>query len=168
MEAPVLAISPFMHLLIEVWFGGDGMNTWKSGTGVIGLIGLIGLLVGSAVAGEDSGGKKFIAPDSGEDSYQRRTPEQARRELSEREIQITQSSFFDRVGQGDLFAVQLFRDAGMAIHAPNGRGTTALMLAAKAGHMEIVQFLVDNGADKNAQNDRGKTALLHAARFSRL
>ena len=73
------------------------MKSWK---GVTGVIGLVGLLLVSVVDGEGRGDKKVVEPDSTGDSYQPRTPEQARSELSERGIQYTQSSFFERVKKG--------------------------------------------------------------------
>ena len=127
------------------------MKNWK------GVIGLVGLLLVSVAYGEDRGGKTGVEPDSAG------TPEQARSELSERGIQYTQSSFFDRVEKGDLFAVQLFMDAGMAIHARTDQGETALMVAAGEGDVEMVQLLVDNGTDINAQTGSGRTALMVAA-----
>ena len=100
------------------------MKSWK------GVLGLVSLLLVSVAYGEGRGGKKVVEPDSAGDSYQPRTPEQARSKLSERGIQYTQSSFFERVEKGDLFAVQLFVDAGMTIHARTNQGKTALMVAA--------------------------------------
>ena len=133
------------------------MKSWK------GVIGLVSLLLVSVAYGEGREGKKVVELDSTGDSYQPRTPEQARSELSERGIQYTQSSFFERVEKGDLFAVQLFMDAGMAIHARTNQGKTALMVAAGEGDVEMVQLLVDNGTDINAQTGSGRTALMVAA-----
>ncbi|MYF90760.1 MAG: ankyrin repeat domain-containing protein [Gemmatimonadetes bacterium] len=131
------------------------MKSWK------GVIGLVSLLIVSVAYGEDSGDKTVVEPDATGGSY--RTPEQARSKLNERGIQYIQSSFFDRVEKGDLFAVQLFMDAGMAIHARTDHGETALMVAAGEGHVEMVQLLVDNGTDINAQTGSGRTALMVAA-----
>ena len=138
------------------------MKSWK------GVIGLVGLLLVSVVYGEGRGGKKVVEPDSTGDSYQPRTPEQARSELSERGIQYTQSSFFECVEKGDMFAVQLFRDAGMAIQAQTDYGKTALMRAAGEGDVEVVRFLVDNGAEIDARTNSGETALTQAARVGDL
>ncbi len=132
------------------------------------MIGLVGLLLVSVAYGEDRGDKKVVEPDSAGDSYQPRTPEQARSELSEQGIQYTQSSFFERVEKGDLFVVQLLMDAGMAIHARTDRGETALMQAAREGDLEMVRFLVGAGAELNARAKYGWTALMMAARVGDL
>ena len=42
-------------------------------------------------------------------------------------------------------------------------GSTALMLAARAGHTETVQVLIQAGADLNKANEYGITALMRAA-----
>lgn len=41
-------------------------------------------------------------------------------------------------------------------------GKTALILAAREGHLSIVRFLVDRGADVLAHDDEGRTALMRA------
>ena len=128
------------------------MKSWK------GVIGLVCLLV-SVADGEDRMDKKVVELDSTGDSYQPRTPEQARSELSERGIQYTRSSFFESVEKGDLFAVQLFVDAGMAIHARTNQGKTSLMVAAEEGDVEMVRFLANKGADVNTPDNRGRTPL---------
>ena len=50
-----------------------------------------------------------------------------------------------------------------AINAPGTLGKTALILAARNGHVEIVQALVDAGADIDLQSKSGSTALMFAA-----
>ena len=53
---------------------------------------------------------------------------------------------------------------GADINAQNNGGITVLMLAAGAGHVEVVRFLVANGADINAQDDLfDRTVLMWAA-----
>ena len=41
-------------------------------------------------------------------------------------------------------------------------GTTALMLAAQDGHVEIVRLLLESGADKHLAMNDGRTALIVA------
>ena len=47
-------------------------------------------------------------------------------------------------------------------------GLTALMLAARRGHVDVIRRLVDAGADINARTQQGSTALKHALDFDRL
>ena len=106
------------------------------------VLALCGLLMPPAQAEPDSVGD--LAPP--------RTPEQARNELRERGIPYTQLAFLERVKKGDLFAVGLFRDAGIDLHAPtDDHGWTGLMGAAKEGRLEA-EFLVEHGADIHAQD----------------
>ena len=41
-------------------------------------------------------------------------------------------------------------------------GSTALIVAAREGHKEVVQLLIEAGANREAQTKFGKTALDHA------
>lgn len=68
----------------------------------------------------------------------------------------------DAARAGDLATVTTLINAGMFVdtyytHDPN-YGETALMLAARNGHTEMVDFLLSRGANPDVQNDRGKTA----------
>jgi ankyrin repeat protein len=42
------------------------------------------------------------------------------------------------------------------------KGNTLLMLAAYAGHAQVVQMLLDKGADPNRQNDKGQSPVAGA------
>ena len=50
------------------------------------------------------------------------------------------------------------------IDSQDSHGTTALQLAAKHGHADVVQVLVESGAELDIRNNRGETALYWAAR----
>ena len=41
-------------------------------------------------------------------------------------------------------------------------GSTALIVAAREGHKEVVQLLIEAGANREAQDRHGRTALYHA------
>ena len=99
-----------------------------------------------------NGIRGVVDPKRGQSPYIGQTPEQARSELLERGILYTQLAFLERAKKGDLFAVELFRDAGMDLHAPmDDHGRTALMRAAKEGRRLGAEFLVEHGADIHAQ-----------------
>ena len=44
-------------------------------------------------------------------------------------------------------------------------GWTALMVAARYGHLEVVKVLLAKGADVNAKDNAGNTALMVAAKY---
>src|SRR5258708_33895964 len=55
-------------------------------------------------------------------------------------------------------------DAGSDANVPNQEGQTALMLAARAGSLDVADLLVRHGANVNAKEKwRGQTALMWAA-----
>ncbi len=58
--------------------------------------------------------------------------------------------------------VKLMLSLGAQIDAIDDRDSTALMLAAKNGQIEVVRYLVSKGADKSLQDIGGLTAVEHA------
>ncbi|TXK59710.1 ankyrin repeat domain-containing protein [Alkalisalibacterium limincola] len=66
-------------------------------------------------------------------------------------------------GDDDPAGVQLLLKHKARVDAGNSSGRTALMMACKAGHAEIVQVLLDAGADRNATDEEGQSPLLLAA-----
>jgi ankyrin repeat protein len=62
-----------------------------------------------------------------------------------------------------ISVVDLLLKAGSQFDAVDGRGRTALMIAADLGHAEIADILIERGADRNVRDRAGKTALDLAA-----
>ena len=72
--------------------------------------------------------------------------------------------------QGDVETTKMLLKAGVNIDSQNGtcRRSTALMIAAEQGRVEVVQLLLGAGADKDMVNIEGETALTLAAANGRL
>ena len=64
--------------------------------------------------------------------------------------------------QGDATVVDQLLAFGADPNAKNHDGSTPLILAAWAGHMETVQYLIQRGANVNAKTESGHTALTRA------
>jgi ankyrin repeat protein len=70
----------------------------------------------------------------------------------------------EAVKVADARLVEMLLDAGSDADVPNQEGQTALMLAARAGSLDVAGLLVRHGADVNARERwRGQTALMWAA-----
>lgn len=74
------------------------------------------------------------------------------------------SNLLKAANSGRLTAVVKWLESGADIDCRNRTdGFTALILASKNGHMDIVGFLVDHGANINKVGKRAITALMVAA-----
>ena len=74
-----------------------------------------------------------------------------------------QDAFEDAVRRGDLDAAQ--RCVAATVDASDLNGTTALMVAAREGHAEMVSWLLAIGASPTAQDVFGETYLAHGHSF---
>jgi ankyrin repeat protein len=71
------------------------------------------------------------------------------------------TAIFEAVRAGDVARAQALAEGGAAREA-DAEGTTALMVAANRGDLEMVKALLAAGADPNAADSRGFTPLFHA------
>ena len=76
--------------------------------------------------------------------------------------------FVGSAGSGDMQTMLEMLEQGVDInvHAPFG-GPTALIVAARFGHIDIVETLLARGANVNAEDDYGQTALYFAKKNSK-
>lgn len=74
-----------------------------------------------------------------------------------------QDSLIDAAGAGDPFRVEALLGANADVNAKNELGSTALMAASYAGHLQVVRLLLAANADVNAKRRNGNTALVVAA-----
>jgi ankyrin repeat protein len=84
--------------------------------------------------------------------------------------EVTQRDIFiGSAGSGDMQTVLEMLEQGVDInvHASFG-GPTALIVAARFGHVAIVEVLLERGAEVNAEDDYGQTALYFAKKNSKI
>jgi ankyrin repeat protein len=67
---------------------------------------------------------------------------------------------------GSLKQGQSLLDQGINVNAKDKHGVTALWLASKFNHPEVVRLLLEKGADANTKDSYGVTALIEAASFT--
>lgn len=70
----------------------------------------------------------------------------------------------DAAGDGDVERAKQALDQGANIAEPDASGEPALLIAALAGHADVVTLLLESGADIEIRNKGGLTAL-HAAAY---
>lgn len=95
-----------------------------------------------------------------------KSPEAARKELGQMNIDYTDDSFIKYVEREDKVVVELFLTAGMSPNSRNKDKIPVLSIAAFKGHNEIVKLLITKGADPNAKEDTvGFTALMFSTKY---
>ncbi|MGV0341474.1 ankyrin repeat domain-containing protein [Corynebacterium mastitidis] len=77
------------------------------------------------------------------------------------DVQELATRLFDMARSGDERLVE-YVDHGVAVDMVNQEGNSFLMLAAYAGHADLVGALIERGADVNRLNDRGQSPLAGA------
>jgi ankyrin repeat protein len=92
-----------------------------------------------------------------------RSKEQALQELEKLNVKFTPEDFVQSADKGDLKAVQLFLAAGIDGNSQDATGSTALMVAAKSGRIDVVNKLLERKLNLDLQNKQGETALMLAA-----
>jgi len=65
-------------------------------------------------------------------------------------------------GPAQVDGIRLLVESGADIHDRNYEGMGALMLAARAGKLEVVDYLLETGVSVTARDDHGWAAILHA------
>ena len=84
-----------------------------------------------------------------------RSPEDAKKELSDKKIQYNEQSFVKAVEDQKMEIVELFIEAGMSPNVVTANGSP-LPTAAATGNLEIVKLLIEKGADVNIKSkDKG-------------
>ena len=73
------------------------------------------------------------------------------------------AELIDTAGRGDEGQIARIREAGMAINKRDDFGQSALLMACRNGHLEVVKALLADGADPDIQSENGSTALIWAA-----
>lgn len=83
--------------------------------------------------------------------------------VKKRTIETMEARLFDSVGRNDLAGVQQILATNPSVaNTVDAQGTTALMIAAGRGYVEIIDALIKAGANVNAKSKIGTTALILA------
>lgn len=92
------------------------------------------------------------------------SPEDARRELGQMNIEYSEASFLKCAERGDVLAVKLFLASGIDPNIKGNDGMTPLLIAAREGRENVISLLLQKGADLNAREiENGFNAILFAA-----
>lgn len=98
-----------------------------------------------------------------------KSPEDARKELGQMNIEYSEASFIKCAERGDSLAVKLFLDSGMDPNIKNLSGMTPLLIAARSGRENVISILLQKGANLNAKDKEfGHNAILFAAESGNL
>ena len=76
---------------------------------------------------------------------------------------INDRQFIDICDKGSEQEIIEALNNGANVNAKDNHGTTAIIFAARSGHLEALSMLINTGANVNAKNYDGYTALIFAA-----
>ena len=79
-------------------------------------------------------------------------------------VAAAQTAFLNAAGQGDAVKLVALLACGVDIEAKNFRGSTALIFAAAAGHLNCCRLLLEGGANREATDNDGRSVLMRASR----
>lgn len=79
-------------------------------------------------------------------------------------VNMAQTNFLRAVESGNIERVRDLYSTGLKNARDRHEGDTALIIAARAGHLDVLRFLIHKKAALDARNDRGSTALLEAVK----
>ena len=85
------------------------------------------------------------------------------RQLKKMGYEMSPQAFLQSVEKGDASAVSLFLESKMPPDTRSEEGLTALMIAADAGHVEVIKALVKGKADIDATSSKDGFTALHLA-----
>jgi len=78
-------------------------------------------------------------------------------------LRLQAQEIHNAASSNNFSKVKELLEKGADVNEKDGRGRTALLLAAVAGHKDVAELLISHGADVNLSNDYGWTPLHFAA-----
>jgi uncharacterized protein len=108
------------------------------------------------------GGAACWRPVRAGEAIQTPAPPAAAASASQDLAQRLRTYWFDAARAGHVPMLREFLASGYALNQRDGKGYTALILAAYHGHADAVELLMKAGADACAADQRGNTALMGA------
>ncbi|MBR3814042.1 MAG: ankyrin repeat domain-containing protein [Spirochaetaceae bacterium] len=86
-----------------------------------------------------------------------------RRKPAATAIEIRQPTVFEKIEQGNLYAVKEFLKSGSSIDSMNSKAATLLCFAAEKNQTEIAEYLLENGAAPDIPSYYG-APIVHASK----
>lgn len=73
--------------------------------------------------------------------------------------------WLDAAREGKLAIIKTMLQNGFDIETKSDSGNTALKIASKKNHFELIDYLIEQGADVNSRSTRNRSTPLHAAAY---